>query len=82
MGCFHAYGNERGCFCCHTALSADGAGEGFAAGQGEIGYRANVRACIKRIRGKFRALDPGFACIANYPSFGYRWEVDPLPTGK
>jgi two-component system response regulator ChvI len=20
-----------------------------------------------------------FACIANYPSFGYRWMVDPLP---
>ena len=28
---------------------------------------------------KFRALDGNFACIANYPSFGYRWEVDPLP---
>ena len=52
---------------------------GFVTGSGEDGYRANVRACIKRIRGKFRALDPGFACIANYPSFGYRWMVDPLP---
>ncbi len=52
---------------------------GFVAGSGEDGYRANVRACIKRIRSKFRALDPGFACIANYPSFGYRWMVDPLP---
>jgi two-component system, OmpR family, response regulator ChvI len=53
--------------------------EGFIAGSGEDGYRTNVRSCIKRIRNKFRALDPGFACIANYPSFGYRWEVDPLP---
>jgi two-component system response regulator ChvI len=52
---------------------------GFIAGSGEDGYRTNVRSCIKRIRNKFRALDPGFACIANYPSFGYRWEVDPLP---
>jgi len=52
---------------------------GFIAGSGEDGYRTNVRACIKRIRSKFRALDPGFACIANYPSFGYRWMVDPLP---
>jgi len=52
---------------------------GFIAGSGEDGYRTNVRSCIKRIRNKFRALDPNFACIANYPSFGYRWEVDPLP---
>jgi two-component system, OmpR family, response regulator ChvI len=56
--------------------------EGFIAGSGEDGYRTNVRSCIKRIRNKFRALDPEFACIANYPSFGYRWEVDPLPAGK
>jgi len=55
---------------------------GFIAGSGEDGYRTNVRSCIKRIRNKFRALDPEFACIANYPSFGYRWEVDPLPVGK
>jgi two-component system response regulator ChvI len=55
--------------------------EGFIAGSGEDGYRTNVRSCIKRIRNKFRALDPNFACIANYPSFGYRWEVDPLPIG-
>jgi two-component system response regulator ChvI len=53
--------------------------EGFIAGSGEDGYRTNVRSCIKRIRNKFRALDGNFACIANYPSFGYRWEVDPLP---
>jgi two-component system response regulator ChvI len=52
---------------------------GFVTGSGTDGYRANVRSSIKRIRGKFRALDPDFACIANYPSFGYRWMVDPLP---
>jgi len=54
---------------------------GFIAGSGEDGYRTNVRSCIKRIRNKFRVLDGRFACIANYPSFGYRWEVDPLPPG-
>jgi two-component system response regulator ChvI len=48
-------------------------GEGFAAGQGEIGYRANVRAFIKRIRQKFRDVDPEFTQIENYPGFGYRW---------
>jgi two-component system response regulator ChvI len=48
-------------------------GVGFAAGEGEIGFRANVRAFIKRIRQKFRDVDPGFTSIENYPGFGYRW---------
>ena len=48
-------------------------GEGFAAGAGEVGYRANVRAFIKRIRQKFRDADPEFTHIENYPGFGYRW---------
>jgi two-component system, OmpR family, response regulator ChvI len=46
---------------------------GFIAGSGENGYRTNVRSCIKRIRNKFRAVDPAFAEIDNYQSFGYRW---------
>jgi len=48
-------------------------GEGFLAGDGEIGYRTNVRAFIKRIRQKFRDLDTDFTQITNYPGFGYRW---------
>lgn len=48
-------------------------GEGFMAGDGEIGYRTNVRAFIKRIRQKFRDLDTEFSQITNYPGFGYRW---------
>lgn len=48
-------------------------GEGFMAGDGEIGFRANVRAFIKRIRQKFRDVDPDFTHIKNYPGFGYRW---------
>jgi len=51
-------------------------GEGFVAGDGEIGYRTNVRAFIKRIRQKFRDIDPEFSCIKNYPGFGYRWRDD------
>lgn len=47
--------------------------EGFIAGSGEHGYRTNVRSSIKRIRSKFRDIDPEFAEIENYPSFGYRW---------
>ena len=48
-------------------------GENFIAGEGPDGYRANVRALIKRIGEKFLAVDPSFAAIANYPGFGYRW---------
>ena len=48
-------------------------GEGFRAGSGDEGYRANVRALIKRIRQKFRDIDPDFAALDNYAGFGYRW---------
>jgi len=50
-------------------------GKDFVAGSGTDGYRANVRTFIKRIRKKFRDLDPEFALIHNYPGFGYRWVV-------
>jgi two-component system response regulator ChvI len=48
-------------------------GKDFIAGHGSEGYRANVRTFIKRIRKKFRGVDPGFDHIKNYASFGYRW---------
>lgn len=51
-------------------------GEGFIAGEGGEGYRANVRTFVKRIRQKFRDIDPDFECIENYPGFGYRWRQD------
>ena len=47
---------------------------GFIAGSGEHGYRTNVRSSIKRVRNKFRLVDPAFSEIENYPSFGYCWE--------
>jgi two-component system response regulator ChvI len=47
--------------------------EGFLAGSGADGYRANVRSAIKRIRSKFWARDPTFAEIENYTGFGYCW---------
>ena len=40
---------------------------------GTDGYRANVRTVIKRIRNKFRALDPAFDEIESYTGFGYCW---------
>ena len=48
-------------------------GRDFAAGYGSEGFRANVRSFIKRIRKKFRDVDPEFDRIENYPGFGYRW---------
>ena len=46
---------------------------GFIAGSGKDGYRANVRSVIKRIRNKFRAIDPAFEQIESYAGFGYCW---------
>ena len=51
--------------------------EGFIAGSGADGYRANVRSAIKRIRNKFRDFDPTFDQIENYTSFGYCWRKTP-----
>jgi len=47
--------------------------EGFVAGSGKQGFRANVRSSIKRIRSKFRECDPTFDEIRNYTGFGYCW---------
>jgi two-component system, OmpR family, response regulator ChvI len=46
---------------------------GFAAGRGADGHRTNVRSSIKRIRNRFRALDPTFDETENYQGFGYLW---------
>jgi two-component system, OmpR family, response regulator ChvI len=51
-------------------------GKDFIAGHGSEGYRANVRTFIKRIRKKFRDVDPGFDHIENYAGFGYRWSPE------
>jgi two-component system response regulator ChvI len=47
---------------------------GFVAGNGDEGYRMNVRSAIKRIRNKFRACDPDFAAIENRAAVGYHWK--------
>jgi two-component system response regulator ChvI len=47
--------------------------QGFIAGSGTDGFRANVRSAMKRIRNKFRACDPAFSEIENYNGFGYGW---------
>jgi two-component system response regulator ChvI len=50
---------------------------GFIAGSGEDGYRTNVRSSIKRIRNKFRGIDPDFDEIENFTAFGYCWRHSP-----
>lgn len=45
----------------------------FIAGYGDHGYKANMRSSIKRIRNKFRAVDPNFIGIVNYTGHGYIW---------
>ena len=47
--------------------------EGFIAGTGENGYRANVRGMIRNIRKKFLRCDETFAQLDNLASLGYRW---------
>jgi two-component system response regulator ChvI len=47
--------------------------EGFVAGQGDEGYRTNVRSSIRRIRRKFCEVDSTFSEIQNSQSRGYRW---------
>jgi two-component system, OmpR family, response regulator ChvI len=48
-------------------------GEGFITGSGAEGYRANVRAFVKRIREKFRLVDEDWDVVENHSGFGYRW---------
>ncbi|MCC7426405.1 MAG: response regulator transcription factor [Alphaproteobacteria bacterium] len=56
-------------------------GVGFIAGSGAEGHRANVRALIKRIRQKFKDVDPDFDALENYPGFGYRWRSGTAASG-
>ena len=48
-------------------------GSGFFAGEGPQGYRINVRSLIRKIRDRFRTIDPNFTEIENCPGFGYSW---------
>jgi two-component system response regulator ChvI len=47
---------------------------GFLAGDGERGFKLNVRTMIKRMRRKFQAIDPGFQAIRSIAGLGYAWE--------
>jgi two-component system response regulator ChvI len=69
----HLLASKAGSFVTYRAVYDRLRHEGFIAGEGAEGYRANVRSAIKRIRNKFRACDPAFDEIENYTGFGYCW---------
>jgi two-component system response regulator ChvI len=48
---------------------------GFVAGDGERGFKLNVRTMIKRMRRKFEAIDPGFQAIRSIVALGYSWDA-------
>lgn len=61
----------------YEELYASIRGEGFLTGDGKEGPRTNARGFMKRIRMKFREVDPSFHAIENRRGFGYRWVGDP-----
>ena len=69
----HLLASKAGSFVTYRSVYDRLRHEGFIAGEGAEGYRANVRSAIRRIRNKFRALDPTFDKIENYTGFGYCW---------
>jgi two-component system response regulator ChvI len=69
----HLLASKAGSFVTYRSVYDRLRYEGFIAGTGEDGFRANVRSAIKRIRNKFRACDPAFDEIENYTGFGYCW---------
>jgi two-component system, OmpR family, response regulator ChvI len=70
----HLLASNIGTFVTYRAIYDRLRHEGFIAGEGANGYRANVRSAIKRIRNKFRDFDPTFDKIENYSGFGYCWK--------
>jgi two-component system response regulator ChvI len=69
----HLLASKAGSFVTYRSVYDRLRYEGFVAGTGPQGYRANVRSAIKRIRNKFRVCDPAFDDIDNYHGFGYCW---------
>jgi two-component system response regulator ChvI len=61
----------------YRAIYDSAKGDGFHAGDGTDGYRANVRSIVRRIRRRFQTLDPAFEAIESFPGVGYRWRIEP-----
>ncbi len=71
----HLLASNVGRYQAHRAIYELQYYEGFLAGQGDEGYRTNVRSSIKRIRKKFCRLDPTFAEIQTPPPSDIAGEV-------
>src|SRR6202171_2871101 len=69
----HLLASKPGNFVTYRAVYDRLRHEGFIAGEGAEGYRANVRSAIKRIRNTLREIGRAFDEIENYTGFGYCW---------
>jgi two-component system response regulator ChvI len=70
----HLLASNVGRYVTHRAIYDRLRYEGFIAGSRADGYRSNVRSAIKRLRNKFRSIDPTFDKIECYSGFGYCWK--------
>jgi two-component system response regulator ChvI len=75
----HLLASNVGCYQAYRTIYDLQYYEGFVAGQGNQGYRTNVRSSIKRIRKKFCKLDSTFSEIENSTALGYRWRGLTVP---
>jgi len=69
----HSLASDAGSFMTYRAVYDRLTYEGFIAGTGAEGYRANVRSSIKRIRNKFRVFFNDTATTEIYTGVGYSW---------
>jgi two-component system response regulator ChvI len=66
----------RGACCSTRALYDVIKTPGFTAGAGNNGWQNNVRSMVKRIRHKFRKIDPGFDALRARNGLGYFWQEE------
>lgn len=69
----HLLARNVGQYVSYRAIYDEVRYRGFISGNGENGYRTNVRSAVKRIRRKFQTHDPHFDEIQNFTAFGYIW---------
>ena len=69
----HLLARNAGQYVSYRAIYDEVRYRGFLSGNGDNGYRTNVRSAVKRIRRKFEKLDPSFNEIQNFMAFGYVW---------
>jgi two-component system response regulator ChvI len=69
----HLLARNIGQYVTYRAIYDEVRYRGFISGNGENGYRTNVRSAVKRIRRKFEKHDSSFDEIQNFLAFGYVW---------